>query len=529
MNSDDLPNPMPVFHGTAQNASYREQQVPRYKGNPLIEALPDILSAEDATKLLAYYPPRDPHARELPAEIRLHLLLDALHFFEPLHFHIDYEQRISRLIRDGYVGRDPMAKDHWPDMDRRVESILEAGGIPMCSSNVNGFAMLGIPGVGKTTVNERVLLTYPQVINHQSYHGRPFHRIQVVWLKITCPHDGSIKALCLQFFAEIDGLLQTTYYRDYAGGGRRTVDELVQAMARVAAMHCLGLLVIDEIQHLNQAKSGGAERMLNFFLQLMNTLGLPVVLVGTYAAMQILNRELRQVRRSCGMGDFIWDRMANDEVFRMFAEALWRYQYTKIQVPLSKELNDVLYEESAGIVDFAVKLFLLAQVRAISSGKEEITSAIIRSVARDSLRLAQPALNAIRTGDMRAVATMSDLHPIDFQSAVQRIRKSALLERLAPGAQIVSDINAAAAGQPTTETSAVAPTTAALPHTEPSRNPRATKKPRCRKEKGAASKCLLVRVVDAGLAKGKSAHDALAEAGLIKLLFAFQSPDGPSS
>jgi hypothetical protein len=528
MNSDALPNPMPVFHGTAQNASYREQQVPRYKGNPLIEALPDILSAEDAVNLLAYYPPRDPHASELPAEIRQHLLLDVLHFFQPLPFHIDYEQRVSRLVRDGYVGRNPIIRDHWRDIDRRVESILEAGGIPMCSSNVNGFAMLGIPGVGKTTVNERVLLTYPQVINHRSYHGRPFHGIQIVWLKITCPHDGSIKALCLQFFADIDGLLQTTYYRDFAGGGRRTVDELIQAMARVAAIHCLGLLVVDEIQCLNQAKSGGAERMLNFFLQLMNTLGLPVVLVGTYAAMQILNRELRQVRRNCGMGDFIWDRMANDEVFRMFAEALWRYQYTKIQVPLSKELNDVLYEESAGIVDFAVKLFLLAQVRAISGGKEEITSTIIRSVARDSLRLAQPALNAIRTGDMRAVATMRDLHPIDIQSAVQQIRKSALLERLAPGTRIVSDINAAAAHQPTTATSALAPTTATNHQSAPSPNPWATKKSPRSKGKGAPSKCLLVRVVDAGLAKGKSAHDALAEAGLIKPLFAFQSTPDPS-
>ena len=55
-------------------------------------------------------------------------------------------------------------------------------------------------------------------------------------------------------------------------------------MCRVGWIHCLGLLVIDEIQHLNQAKSGGAEKMLNFFLQLMNTLGLPVVLIGTYGA-----------------------------------------------------------------------------------------------------------------------------------------------------------------------------------------------------------------------------------------------------
>jgi len=104
----------------------------------------------------------------------------------------------------------------------------------------------------------------------------------------------------------------------------------------------------------------------------------------------------------------------------------------------------VLYEESAGIVDFAVKLFLLAQVRAISTEKEAITPEIIRSVAKDSLRLAQPALRAIRTGQMHDVATMTDLHPIDFESAVQQIRKQALLQQLSPGSQVASDLNKAA-------------------------------------------------------------------------------------
>jgi hypothetical protein len=47
---------------------------------------------------------------------------------------------------------------------------------------------------------------------------------------------------------------------------------------------------------------------------------------------------------------------------------LWRYQCTANPVELTQELSDCLYEESAGIVDFAVKLALLAQVRAITAG-----------------------------------------------------------------------------------------------------------------------------------------------------------------
>jgi hypothetical protein len=524
MNSEDTPSPAPTFRGLVQDASYQDQLVGRYKGNTTIEALPPILSEKKAAKLLAYYPEIEQGGRKMPPEIRLHLIMDAVHFFEPLPVHIDLEQRLSRVIRDGYFGRNPLARDHWREIDLRVESILKAGGIPVRSSNVIGFSILGMSGIGKTTAIERVLLTYPQVIYHRAYRGQPFNRIQLVWLKLTCPHDGSIKGLCLDFFREVDGVLGTHHYRDYAGGGRRTVDELIQAMCRVAWIHCLGVLVIDEIQHLNQAKSGGAERMLNFFLQLMNTLGVPIILIGTYGAMEILSRELRQIRRSSGQGDLIWDRMVNDDVWRLFTESLWRYQYTETLVPLSQELRDTLHEESAGIIDFAVKLFLLAQVRAISTGIEKITPAIISSVAKDSLRMAQPALRAIRTGDMRAVATMTDLHAIDFQSAVHEVRKAAVLHDLSSGSRVVSDINAAAALPPASESPAQTTTpsddanlTARLPT-------RTRGKLRRGKQATDESKCLLVQTVNAGLAKNTSAHDALAQADLIKPLFEANSP-----
>jgi hypothetical protein len=320
MSDFEFQTPVPILHGAVADADYRDPVVSRYRGNPVIEALPEILSAERAVDLLSFYPERQPDAHKLPAEIRMHLIMDALHFFEPLPVHIDIEQRISRVVRDGYVSRNPAVTNEWRALDRRVTSIQSGAGIPLRTSSMNGFSVVGIPGIGKTTGVERVLQLYPQVIRHQNYKGAVFNRIQLVWLKLTCPHDGSIRSLCLDFFREVDAILRTNYMRDYAGP-RRTVDELIPAMTRVAGIHCLGLLAIDEIQHLNQAKSGGAERMLNFFLQLMNTLGVPVLLIGTYGALPVLTRELRQIRRCSGQGDLIWDRMANDDVWSLFVES----------------------------------------------------------------------------------------------------------------------------------------------------------------------------------------------------------------
>ena len=138
--------------------------------------------------------------------------------------------------------------------------------------------------------------------------------------------DGSVKGLCLNFFQAVDDLLGTRYYDNYASG-RKTVDELLPRMALVASLHSIGVLVIDEIQHLSQAKNGGSGKMLNFFVQLINTIGLPVVLVGTYKAISLLSGEFRQTRRGTGQGDLVWDRMKNDDDWKWLVNCLWGYQY----------------------------------------------------------------------------------------------------------------------------------------------------------------------------------------------------------
>ena len=110
---------------------------------------------------------------------------------------------------------------------------------------------------------------------------------QLVWLKLECPADGSVKGLCLNFFQAVDDILETQYYEIYGGRGRRTVNEMMPYVALVASNVHLGVLVIDEIQCLTKLNVGGYEKILDFFVQLINTIGLPVVLVGT--AITLLN------------------------------------------------------------------------------------------------------------------------------------------------------------------------------------------------------------------------------------------------
>jgi hypothetical protein len=98
----------------------------------------------------------------------------------------------------------------------------------------------------------------------------------------------------------------------------------------------------------------------------------------------------------------------------MFLEALWRYQFTQHTSPLTPELSQTLYDETQGITDLAVKVYMLAQIRAMTTGRERVTPALIRSVAADSLRLAQPMLRALRSGDRMQLAQFEDIQPLDI-------------------------------------------------------------------------------------------------------------------
>lgn len=382
-------------------ASYQDPKLAIYRGNPFIEALPPILSRSISAATLVYAPDFNVEDRELPVELRLHLIQNVREFFQAFGVHLDLEERFSSMIRRGYRSRNPMEKGYWININKKIK-LLESDRLVFNSpqSSATGFAIIGVPGMGKTTAINKILGLYPQVIQHIEYGEKTLNAIQIVWLKLECPFDGSIKGLCLAFFDSVDNLLGTDYYDKYVGNdpNRVSVDKMLRSMARVALLHSIGVLVIDEIQHLKEAHAGGSSKMLNFFVQLVNMIGLPVVLVGTYKATRVLTKEFRQARRGTGEGDLVWDRMVEDEEWELFTRGLWDHVYVQEPSDWTHKLSQVLYDESQGIIDIAVKMFIRAQHRAITTGAEKLTESIIRSTARDDFRLIHKVLSAFRQG-----------------------------------------------------------------------------------------------------------------------------------
>lgn len=292
-------------------ADYMEQVLPEYNGNPLIEALPDIMSAEETLSCLTRTPAYNQGERNLEAKYRIHCLSRLLHdYYQPLAQHLDIENRISVCLRQGYRNRNPLERQYALMVNESYEAMLEKRDVrpvPGYHPNASGFTIIGVSGVGKSTAVESILSLYPQVIEHTEYKGMPLAATQIVWLKLDCPHDGSRGELCYRFFKAVDDAVGSEFFDQYKRS-RITIDSMLTLMQRIAQEYSLGLLVVDEVQHLSLAK-GGSDAMLNFFVTLVNTIGVPVILIGTSKAMPILQGQFRQARRSSGHGDLIWNRM----------------------------------------------------------------------------------------------------------------------------------------------------------------------------------------------------------------------------
>lgn len=396
-----------ILSGKNINASYSEQPIIDYRGNPFIEALPPILSPEEAAEAIRYKPSFEIEERNLEPHIKLHCVERIKDLIEPLSDHIDMEQRFSRMIRHGYTSssRNPMSAEYIKLINTGADAIKMNDlryyeKYAQDRTSASGFVILGMSGVGKTTCVERILLTYPQIIKHRNYKNKKLFINQIVWLKLDCPFDGSIKGLCLKFFHSIDLLLETTYLDKH---GKGSVESMLPKMAQLSLFHGLGVLVIDEIQNLNQSKSGGSQKMLNFFVELVNTIGIPIVLIGTREGLQPISQAFCNARRGTGEGDKNWLPMLQNTEWSKLIKAIWSYQWTTEECPLTQQISDILYQESFGITDIAIKLFIIAQWRAITTGHKMISPQIIKSVAKDSLNLVKPALDLMKRGDFNTL------------------------------------------------------------------------------------------------------------------------------
>jgi GTPase SAR1 family protein len=410
---ETLPRGLMANTRTVIEAKYRKPELLTWKGYPCIEAFPPLISCEEMFEIIQASPPYGMRMRKKKAHVRAHMVMDILHFFQPISIHARLDGMISRALHDGYIGRNPIDPRQADDMRERLEYFREHPYTLQYDDNAaSGFVVIGMSGVGKSTSLRRILGRYPQIILHNKYRERKFTRVQITFIFLECPKDGSTKGLCVDFFKTIDFITgyQTRYASTY-GRESRATNQLMHSMATVASTHQIGLIVVDEIQYLNVAKSGGEEEFLNFLVRLVNIIGVPVVLVGTCEAERLFSCTFREARRGSGQGDLFWEPLkVEDEDWTTYSESLWEYQYVANPSPLTKELSEALHDVSFGVIDIANRIYLAAQVKAIETKQEVITEGMLRSAYRDDFRLVSHIIETLKTGDPALLKKFKDVH-----------------------------------------------------------------------------------------------------------------------
>ncbi|EGH30052.1 Tn7-like transposition protein C [Pseudomonas syringae pv. japonica str. M301072] len=417
-------------------ASYTKQAITEYAGNPLIEALPPILAETAAIELISNFPqPVTPEELDLEGATRIHCIDRLRTVVQPFLLHLELESMFSLLIRRGYVGRNPTS----PDTVRHLHSLSGAQRYhDSFKSTADSFSVVGLSGIGKSTALHAILSLYPQTIRHERYESTQFVQTQIIWLKLDCPRDGSLAGFCQQFFHAVGHALgDSDYHKRHRP---RNINDALQQMEQVASTFFIGALLIDELQNLHLAKTGGKESMLNFFLHLVNNIGIPVVFIGTNSMISLFSDVMRVARRSCGGGMVEFKRFEkDDEEWQLLVENLWSYQWCKQTAELTPEIFDVLYERTQGVTDFLVKLLVLSQRYAIQSGSECLTAETIIKVSNAKMQILKPALSALRSRDPARMRQFDDLLPIEEQliammsfDGLPRSERLALLRGVTP-------------------------------------------------------------------------------------------------
>ena len=407
------------------DAVYRTDDVAqRHRGNPLIEALPPLMSAADAFAAMVNVPQIDLRAsRESSFQSRL-MDVDVLdELYVPPRVANELIGRIDTQIRTSYGGRNPLKVEN---VARLYDSASLLSAQDAHSSTVDGMILLqGGSGAGKSRLVRTALRRLPQGIRHTHYNGKPFNQTQVVWISVHAPIGGSVRSLMLELLRGLDqavGLSATPM--SYEEAHRDTaLDRLIMVFAKAAEVHHLGFLHVDDLQRMAES-TRGKKNVLQLIIQIANVVRCPVIFTGTPEGIDPLLSSLELARRLMSAGGLAIDHPAShkDKFFRALVNAAMRYQWIEQPLEVTEALYALLYRLSAGVTSIVLLLHKLAQRHALEVKAEVLTLDHYKQVYLKNFRPLHRALNALRRGATSGRST--------FENTMSALEKRGTLEDL---------------------------------------------------------------------------------------------------
>jgi hypothetical protein len=337
---------------------------------------------------------------------------------------------LLELIRDGLSYRPPNPTTianraaQVATFADRAQTLGDSGDVEDTGDiEVLGKALIGISGAGKTRTLKRILRLFKQVIEFDVEKNLLLPVKMVTYVRVECPSNRTTSALIESIFTAIEQALGEKLPNAIRQGNKSI---LLSHIGQLCLDLSLGVLIVDEIQHILRSDNTRDRQLLNFFVELTNTLQVPVLFVGTPLAQRVIGGELRQARRMLGPA---WSNLKrNEPPWEKFIETLWAYQFTGNVASLDS-VKDKFYELTQGVPALAIALFRCAQTYVILM-EETIPGAVIndeilQAAYDDYFQNVDPMVKALADGTPGRIAAYEDL---DFDSEAM---EAALLDNMA--------------------------------------------------------------------------------------------------
>ena len=235
--------------------------------NPLIEALPECLGPEQFTQQIRCCPPLPQACQVMSMAERRQGLALLPTVFVPLPYMYYVYDSLYRMLQSSYhtlTSRERVT---------RINALFTAGGpAPGYGAQAQSGALLGTPGIGKTSTLRRCLNLMPQVVSHETYLGKAFFCKQVLWLHVECPSDASQKTMAYNIVRALDMAVGSNHLDYLLRAHAGSASAVATYIKTLCVTYNVGLLVVDEIQNVvaTAQRTNRVKPLIRFLTELTN-------------------------------------------------------------------------------------------------------------------------------------------------------------------------------------------------------------------------------------------------------------------
>jgi hypothetical protein len=269
-----------------------------------------------------------------------------------------------------------------PEIKRGIRELVKYGMIGKRAGRpARSMYLVGESGGGKSCLLKQLENQYPRYVENR----RPVIRV----LRVECPAVNTVKGLN----AAINMAMELPSYLAMEGNAVVQTADMFDRMRD----YRVGLLILDEVQHLFKDGKKLKADMSNHLKELLNNRVCPVLVAGTARTLDVFDLFADQRRRSKGvfyLEAMDWNDPEQRDFYIDFIDTYEKAMPFKVKPKLWLKKNAIkLYVFTGGLIGLTADVIVEAAIRCIEGGEETLTEDSLRIVVnrmKRQRRLPQP-------------------------------------------------------------------------------------------------------------------------------------------